>query len=135
MFSWFRWQYLGLAVVFAWFMFGGIGHFTNADFFVAIMPPWIGWHLELVYISGVFEILGALGILLPRWRQLAGNCLIVLVLAVTPANVHMWLHPELFPDVPEIMLSVRLVIQVVLLWVIWWSTRAPSKQLETTASD
>jgi uncharacterized membrane protein len=135
MFSWFRWQYLGLVVVFAWFMFGGIGHFTNADFFVAIMPPWIGWHLELVYISGVFEILGAVGILLPRWRQLAGNCLIVLVLAVTPANVHMWLHPELFPDVPEIMLSVRLVVQVVLLWIIWWSTRAPSKQLETTASD
>ena len=134
MFSWFRWQYLGLAVVFLWFMGGGIQHFTNADFFVAIMPPWIGWHLEIVYISGVFEILGALGILLPRWRQLAGNCLILLVLAVTPANVHMWLNPELFPDVPEILLSVRLVIQVVLLWVIWWSTRAPSTQLDTSAS-
>ena len=114
---------LGLAVVFLWFMVGGITHFTNADFFVAIMPPWIGWHLAIVYISGVFEILGAIGILIPQLRQLAGNCLILLVIAVTPANVHMWLNPELFPDVSEAFLSIRLVVQVLLLWLIWWSTR------------
>ena len=114
---------VGLAVVFLWFMVGGITHFTNADFFVAIMPPWIGWHLAIVYISGVFEILGAIGILIPQLRQLAGNCLILLVIAVTPANVHMWLNPELFPDVSEAFLSIRLVVQVLLLWLIWWSTR------------
>ena len=114
---------LGLAVVFLWFMVGGITHFTNPDFFVAIMPPWIGWHLEIVYISGVFEILGAIGILIPRLRQLAGNCLILLVIAVTPANIHMWLNPQLFPDVSEAFLSIRLVVQALLLWLIWWSTR------------
>ena len=120
------WKYPGLAIVFLWFMLGGITHFTNPDFFVAIMPPWIGWHLELVYISGVFEILGAIGVLVPKTRQLAGNCLILLVICVTPANVHMWLHPELFPDVPEAFLSIRLVIQVLLLALIWWSTRVES---------
>jgi uncharacterized membrane protein len=114
---------IGLSVVFLWFFVGGITHFTNADFFVAIMPPWIGWHLEIVYISGVFEILGAIGILVPRLRQLAGNCLFLLVIAVSPANVHMWLNPELFPDVSEAFLSIRLVIQVLLLWLIWWCTR------------
>ena len=121
----FTWKNLGLAVVFAWFMFGGIAHFTNAEFFVAIMPPWIGWHLEIVYISGVFEILGAIGILIPTFRQWAGNGLIALVIAVTPANIHMWLHPELFPDVPEAFLSIRLVVQVLLIMCIWWSTRTP----------
>ena len=120
------WKNLGLAVVFLWFMVGGVMHFVDPDFFVAIMPPWIGWHLEIVYISGVFEILGAIGILLPRLRQLAGNCLILLVLCVTPANIHMWLNPQLFPDVPEAFLSIRLVVQVLLLWCIWWSTRTPA---------
>lgn len=113
----------GLVVVFLWFMVGGIMHFTNTQFFVDIMPPWIGYHEEIVYISGVFEILGALGILFPATRQWAGNGLLLLVICVTPANVHMWLNPELFPDVPEAFLSVRLVVQVALLALIWWCTR------------
>ena len=116
---------VGLVVVFLWFMLGGIAHFTNTQFFVDIMPPWIGYHEEIVYISGVFEILGALGILFPATRQWAGNGLLLLVICVTPANVHMWLNPELFPDVPEAFLSVRLVVQVALLALIWWCTRTP----------
>lgn len=116
-------KYLGLTIVFAWFMGGGIAHFTNAEFFLAIMPDWLPWHLPLVYLSGVFEILGAIGIVLPRTREWAGNGLIALTLAVTPVNIHMWLNPELFPDVEPIFLSVRLVVQVLLLACIWWSTR------------
>jgi uncharacterized membrane protein len=119
----FRWQFVGLALVFLWFMIGGVTHFTAAEFFVNIMPPYIGWHLEIVYLSGVLEILGALGVLVPRTRLLAGNCLIILTLAVTPANIHMWMHPELFPDVSETALSLRLFVQILLLVCIWWSTR------------
>lgn len=118
-------RYVGLAIVFAWFMFGGISHFTNTSFFVAIVPPYVPLPLAAVYVSGVFEILFALGILHPRTRQPAGNLLIVLTLAVTPANVHMWLHPDLFPTVSPTLLSLRLVLQVALLWLIWWSTRTP----------
>ena len=123
----FRWQYVGLAIVFCWFFFGGISHFTSPDFFVSIMPPYVGWHLEIVYISGVLEILGALGILLPATRQLAGNCLILLTLAVTPANIHMWMNPQLYPDVPESFLAVRLFVQALLILCIWWSTRTPGQ--------
>lgn len=126
----FRWQYLGLGLVFLWFMGGGIAHFTDADFFVSIMPPYIGWHLEIVYLSGVFEILGALGILWPGTRRVAGNCLILLTLAVTPANIHMWLNPHLFADVPESFLTVRLIVQGLLLACIWWSTRDPEQRGE-----
>lgn len=118
---------LGLAIVFLWFMGGGIYHFISPEFFASIMPPYIPWHMEIVYISGVFEILGAIGILIPSLRQLSGNCLILLVLAVSPANIHMWLNPELFPDVPEAFLSIRLVVQVLLLACIWWSTRTPKR--------
>jgi uncharacterized membrane protein len=130
----FTWKNLGLVIVFLWFMGGGITHFTNADFFVAIMPPWIGWHLEIVYISGVLEILGAIGILIPSLRQWAGNGLILLVLCVTPANVHMWLNPELFPDASPVALSIRLVVQVFLLWLIWWCTRVPALEADKQAA-
>lgn len=114
---------LGLGIVFAWFFFGGIGHFTMTDFFLGIVPPYVPWPLAAVYVSGVFELLGAAGLLLPATRRLAGWGLMLLVCAVTPANIHMWLHPELFPDFPAWALSARLVIQILLLVCIWWSTK------------
>jgi uncharacterized membrane protein len=121
-------RYAGLTVVFAWFFGGGVTHFTNTGFFVAIVPPWWPWPLFAVYASGMFEVLLAILILWPAARPLAGWGLVVLTLAVTPANVNMWLHPEQFPDVSETALSVRLVIQVFLLALIWWSTRLPQAQ-------
>ncbi len=116
-------KYLGLFIVFAWFMGGGIAHFLTPDFFVNIMPPYIPWHLEIVYFTGVIEIIAALAILWPATRQIAGTSLFVFTIAVTPANVHMWLNPELYPEVAPAMLSIRLVIQVILLAIIWFSTR------------
>ena len=117
---------LGLGFVFLWFFIGGIGHFLAADFFVNIMPPYIPWHYPIVYISGVFELLGAVGILFSRWRQLAGNGLFILTIAVSPANIHMFLNAEQFPDAPPAFLMVRLIVQGFLLACIWWSTRRPS---------
>ena len=119
---------LGWNFVFIWFLFGGIGHFVFTEFFVGIMPPYVPWHYLAVYVTGVFEIIGAVGLQIPRFRQAAGNGLILLTLAVTPANVHMWMNPELYPDIPEVLLSLRLVIQVGLIVLIYWSTRAPKAQ-------
>ena len=115
-----------LLIVFAWFMGGGIGHFIITDFFVGIVPPYVPYPLWAVYISGVFEILGALGLLLAATRQWAGNGLILLTLCVTPANVHMWLNPELFPDFSSEALTIRLGVQVLLLMAIWFGTRRPA---------
>ena len=112
---------IGLGIVFIWFFFGGLGHFFLTEFFVGIMPPWFPWPYFAVYVSGVFEILGALAILVSTYRRLAGIALILLTLAVSPANIHMWLNPELFPEFPEPLLSLRLVLQVALLWCIAWS--------------
>lgn len=119
---------IGLGIVFCWFFFGGIGHFVIPGFFISIVPPWVPWPAAAVYVSGVIEIALALALLRPAWRSLAGIGLIALTLAVTPANVHMWLNPHLFPDVPEPVLSIRLVVQVMLLACIWWSTRPPAAQ-------
>lgn len=123
-------RYGGLAIVFAWFFGGGITHFTNTEFFVSIVPPWWPWPLFAVYASGVAEILLAILILWPLTRPWAGWGLVLLTLAVTPANVHMWLNPDQFPDASETALAVRLVVQVVLLVLIWWSTRIPEPEAD-----
>ena len=114
---------IGLAVVFAWFFLGSLGHFLYTPFFAGIVPPYIPYPRAAVYVSGAFELLGAIGVLVAATRRWAGYGLILLVVCVTPANVHMWLHPELFPAFPPALLSARLVIQVLLLACIWWSTQ------------
>lgn len=116
-------RYVGLFLIFTFFMVGGIGHFTSTDLFVSIMPPYLPLHLEIVYLTGVMEIGAALCLLIGRLRYWTGNFLLAFTVAVTPANVHMWLNPELFPDVEPVLLSIRLVLQVVLLAIIWFSTR------------
>jgi uncharacterized membrane protein len=113
-----------IAFVFIWFIFGGLGHFVAAAFFINIVPPYIPYPEAAVYVSGVFELLGAIGLLLPAWRRLAGLGLFALTLCVTPANVNMFLHPENFPLMPQpwlsLVLGFRLVLQAFLLFCIWW---------------
>ena len=116
-------RYAGLFLVFTFFMFGGIGHFTNTEMFVSIMPGYIPWHTEIVYLTGVMEITAAVCLLIKSLRYWTGNFLIIFTLAVTPVNIHMWLNPHLFPDIDPAFLSIRLVLQVVLLAIIWASTR------------
>lgn len=114
----------GLAFVFLWFAGGGIGHFVLTGFFVGIVPPYIPWPLAAVYVSGVFELLGAAGLIPRATRPWAGIGLLLLIVCVTPANVYMWQHPELFPRFPPALLGARLVVQVLLMMCVWWSTRA-----------
>ncbi|MEP7151338.1 MAG: MauE/DoxX family redox-associated membrane protein [Nitrospira sp.] len=99
------------------FMTAGINHFFNAPFYVSIMPPYLPWHLALVYISGVAEIgLGGL-LLFERWSRLAAWGLIALLIAVFPANVHMAMHPEQYEGVSPIALWLRLPLQgFLILW-------------------
>lgn len=113
---------LVLLVVFAWFLIGGIGHFAAPQFFLKIVPPALPYRIEAVYISGLFELLGAAGLLVARLRRAAGVGLLALTVAVTPANIYMWANPQLFPAIPETLLALRIVLQLVLLAGIWWAT-------------
>ena len=119
-------KYIGLAIVFLWFALGGVFHFVSPQGFVRVVPPYVPFPLEVVYITGVLELLGAVGVCLPKWRQRAGTALFIFTICVTPANVYMWMNPQLFPSVSETLLGVRLIIQVLLLACIWWSTRETS---------
>lgn len=112
----------GLVVVFLWFFLGGIAHFAFTDLEMRIVPPWIPEPRFAVLATGVLELLGAAGLLWPPTRRLAGWGLAALTVAVTPANVHMLQHPELFPSVPPWALVARLPLQAALIALILWST-------------
>jgi uncharacterized membrane protein len=118
-----RWRTAGLVFVFLWFFVGGIAHFAATQTEMRIVPPFIPWPRTTVLVSGVFELLGALGVLWPRFRAAAGLGLLLLTLAVTPANIYMLQRADQFP-IPYWVLVARLPLQIVLLWIIAWSTQA-----------
>jgi uncharacterized membrane protein len=97
----------------------GILHFTAADGFVKIVPHVLPAPLLLVQISGACEIALGLGLLVPRTRRLSGIGLILLYIAVFPANVNMAVNhlPLSGSYTPPIVLWLRLPFQVVL--IIW----------------
>jgi uncharacterized membrane protein len=101
----------------------GALHFVWSDRFVRFVPPYLPWHYELVIISGVFEIAGGIGLLVPRLTVPAAWGLIALLVAVFPANVHMALHPDDFPQFPAPALWARLPFQGVLIAWAYWFTR------------
>lgn len=116
-------RYAGRVLVCAFFLIGGQAHFTQTEFFVSIVPPYVPMPRMTVYVTGVIELIGAVAIWVPAWRSWAGIGLFALTVCVTPANIYMWQNPQLFPNVSPAFLSWRLVAQVVLLAIIWWSTR------------
>jgi len=116
-----RAKLFGIGFVFLWFFIGGIAHFVATEIEMRIVPPYIPWPREAVLVSGVFELLGAAGLLWRPVRRAAGIGLFVLTLAVTPAHIYMLQRPELFP-VPLWALWLRLPIQVALLALIAWCT-------------
>jgi uncharacterized membrane protein len=115
-----RW---GVAFVFIWFLIGGIAHFAATAAEMRIVPPYIPWPRAAVLVSGVFELLGAAGLLYPPTRRWAGIGLFMLTIAVTPVHITMLQQPERFA-VPYWALVARLPLQVMLLGIIAWSAIA-----------
>jgi uncharacterized membrane protein len=130
------WKLLGKWALAALFLAAGIGHFRSTDFFVRIMPPYLPYHRELVLISGAFEV--ALGVLLliPATSRLAAWGLVALLVAVFPANLHMYLHREQFP-VPGFLLFLRLPAQGLLIYWVLVYTRPmiPASNASPTSGD
>jgi uncharacterized membrane protein len=88
-----------------------------------IMPPYLPWHTALVYLSGVIEMVLGVMLLFRRVERLAAWGMIALIVAVTPANIQMAIHPELYPDYSPTTLWVRLALQSVLIAWAYWYTR------------
>ncbi|MFN6498255.1 MAG: DoxX family protein [Nostoc sp. DedQUE01] len=103
----------------------GVTHFLIPEPYVKIMPPQLPYPLELVYLSGFYEILGGIGLLVPPVSQAAAWGLIALFIAVFPANINMAVNHiklEYIPDSPWVHV-IRLPFQAVLIAWAWWYTK------------
>jgi uncharacterized membrane protein len=112
----------------------GTTHFIAPDPYIKIVPPYLPNHAALVYISGFFEILGGIGILVPPVSQAAAWGLLLLFIAVFPANINMAVNAIDLPNIPDsdALRWGRLPFQVVLIAWAWWYTK--SDALERQAS-
>ena len=120
-----KFSLFGLALFFIYF---GIDHFINLEFYLSIMPPAFPLHSEAVYISGFFEVLGGVCVLIPRLRKIAGWGLVALLVAVYPANIYMAITPEAFPDLSIELLYARLPFQFIFIY--WaYSVTQPAYKL------
>ncbi len=107
----------------ATFVGAGAMHFVLPQTYESILPGYLPAHRELVYASGVAEILGGLGALDPRTRRLAGWWLAATLLAIFPANVHMALNADRYASLPQWALYARLPFQGLLIAWALWATR------------
>lgn len=105
------------------FVCAGLYHFINPAFYQRMMPPYLPWHLFLVYLSGCFEVAFGLLLFVQKYTRFAAWSLIALLIAVFPANVHMALNPQLFPDISPVALWLRLPLQALFIAWAYWLTR------------
>jgi uncharacterized membrane protein len=127
------WRMLGRVFVMFWFIVGGVGHFALTPAFVSIVPPYVPFPREVVYLTGVLEIAGALALLYKPLRHIAGLCLIALTLCVTPVHIQMLIEAEEYAALGPAVLWGRLLFQPVLIWIIWLSTR-PTLQKDSAVT-
>jgi uncharacterized membrane protein len=110
----------------------GVLHFLLPAPFVRMTPAWLPAPLLLVYVSGVFEILGGAGLLVPATRKAAAWGLIALYIAVFPANVNMAIHHISLtdgPPPPAFALWLRLPFQALLIaWAYWLAIEDRDRQ-------
>ena len=121
-------KYLKLIAIYFFgpaYIYIGIRHFTEPNFFLSIMPNYISFHLELVYLSGVFEVLFGLMLLFDKYRVLAAKGLILLLIAVFPANIYLTQSPlaQSLLDITQETAIIRLPFQVLFILFAYWFTK------------
>ncbi len=115
------------------FLIAGANHFLNPEPYLAMMPSSLPWPAELVWISGVAEMLGGLGVLFSRTRVLAGWGLIGLLVAVFPANIKVAIYGWPHSSLPQWSLWLRLPLQIFFIW--WVAKVCLSKGKSSTPSE
>jgi len=123
---------ISIALIAAFFVIAGLAHFASPATYLPLMPGYLPWHLPLIYLSGLAEIAGGIGICSKRTRRLAGWGLIALLVAVFPSNIHMLMHkvPLNAKQVPEWIYWIRLPLQGVLMAWIYGCCVVPTRVKE-----
>ena len=105
----------------------GFNHFLHPAFYLQIMPPYLPAHEALNVLSGAAEIIIGILIAVPRTQRIGGWLAIALLVAVFPANIYLFTHQELMPDVPALMHVLRLPLQALFIAWAYWAALARSR--------
>ena len=105
------------------YILGGIEHFTNVGLYMKIMPPYLPYHKELVYLSGVFEIILGIMLLFEKTRFLAGWGLILLLIAIFPANIYLAQNNGAAMNISPALAWGRLPFQAVFIAIAYWHSK------------
>ena len=114
----------GLAL---FFIIAGSNHFRSPETYLAMMPAWLPAPSFLNLLSGMAEIAGAIGIVIPKTRRAAGFGLILLLIAVFPANLHVAMHGWPGTEIPRWILIARLPFQILFIAWVCYSAEFPKK--------
>jgi uncharacterized membrane protein len=112
----------------AMFLLAATARLASPDMLVEMVPAFLPFRQEAVYLSGLFEVLGAIGLLIPRFRRVAGWGLIALLVVVLPANLNVALHNLQLAGYPgsPVYQWARVALQFVLIGLVWWASRPAS---------
>lgn len=119
----------GLAVM---FLFTAASHFSPlGEDMARMIPPPLTGAMWVIYLTGVLEAAGAIGLLLPRFRRTAAWCLLALLVAMFPANIHAALNDVELGGRSASPLWWRAPLQLFWMATLWWSTLARTKAAGT----
>ena len=113
-------KYLTILIMGCFYINIGVKHFTDHEWFLQIMQPYLPYHLELVYISGFFEILLGIMLIPNKTRYLACWGLILLLIAVFPSNIYLAQTNGKALDISPILAWGRLPFQAVFIIIAYW---------------
>jgi uncharacterized membrane protein len=127
------WRDAGRIALVIMFLFTGTSHFTSMKHDLAAMiPAPLPNGLWVIYLTGLFEIAGAIGLLIPKTRKLAGICLVLLLVGLFSANVNAALNEIPLRGEAATPLWIRTPMQILYIGMVWWtSIKKPPKRPES----
>ena len=106
------------------FTFSALGHFVSTQEMSAMLPSSVPYRIEIIYLTGVLELLGAIGVWIPKLMKLTGVCLILMAVGLLPANIYSAINHVDFGGHENgvVYLLVRVPFQFFLIWWTYYAT-------------
>ena len=120
-----KYKTLTIFVMGVMYVFIGVKHFTDPQYFLDIVPPQLPFKLFLVYLTGLIEVVGGVAILAPKTRKAGAYLLIFLLVSVFPANIYLYVSetPQSLLGISETDALIRMPFQIPLILLAYWHSK------------
>ena len=120
-----KYKLLTIYVMSIMYVFIGIRHFTDPQYFLDIVPPQLPSKLFLVYFTGLIEIVGGAAILSPKTRKAGAYLLIFLLVSVFPANIYLYVSetPQSLLGISHKDALISMPFQIPLILLSFWHSK------------